>query len=348
MAYSSLISSPLKKKKNQTKLLAYLHELQRPRVVGTCREHQVWAWESRRKCCIPLSVAIKDATFGWESSFLQEYVWVPDTFPYICSTCRGRRRTEESGGRRWWEEPCLNACSASAIRHDPSDPGFARSQATAFISRRLRVTHNSGILNKQLIHTVAAWFHTSALIRCGTNETNGRCKKAQICSELLSHPPFPMNYRGVQSNVASPPIDHRTTAHIRPRLSGRYSALFLCFRPWGWCSVVQEKFNKCRAASMLYSPYCNLTCHVKWNNWIPFSFFTICYYMLWCKHSTVIKQQPVWVLYSFPSLTGRGGQHVNVRWRKLLKWQPSSFFFGLVTSIFSGPIISLSTCERST
>lgn len=235
MAYSSLISSPLKKK-NLTKLLAYLRDLQRPRVVRTCREHQVWSWESRGKCCIPLSVAIKDATFGWESSFLQEYVGVPDTFPYICSTCRGRRRMEESGGIRWGEEPRLTTCSASAIRRDLSDPDFARSQATGFISRKLRATHNSWILNRHLIHTVVVWFHTSASISCGVNEANGRCKNAQICSDLLSHLPFPMNYRGVQTNIASSP----TISHIRPELSGRYSALFLCFRPWGWCCCTRE------------------------------------------------------------------------------------------------------------
>lgn len=256
----------------KTKLLSYLHELQWPRVVRTCRKHQVWSWESRRKCCIPLSVAIKDATFGWESSFLQEYVWVPDTFPYICSTCRGRRRMEESGGRRWWEEPRLTTCSASAIRRVRSDPDFACSQATGFISRKLRATHNSWIWNKHLIHTIGVWFHTSASISCRVNEANGRCTNAQICSELLSHLPFPMNYCGVQSNRASSPIDHRTVSQVRPGLWEIFNSFsfFPTLRLVLCCTREVQQMQSC---FNLFFPHCNLTCHVKWNNWIPFSLF---------------------------------------------------------------------------
>lgn len=112
-----------------------------------------------RKCFIPLSVTIKDAMFGPEWSFLQEHVWVPDTFPYICSTCRGRS-VEERGGCSWGEDLRLTTCSASVI--SPTLMHFSSTQATGFSSRKLRVTHNSWIFNKHLIYTIDIWIRAAS------------------------------------------------------------------------------------------------------------------------------------------------------------------------------------------
>lgn len=111
-------------------------------------------------CCIPLSVAIKDATFGLERSFLPEYVWVPDKFPYICSSCRSRRRVEDSGGRSWWEDPSLTTCSTSVIKHVLSNPPhFTQAVPKQMVSAaESSEWHNSWILNKRLIYTVHIWF----------------------------------------------------------------------------------------------------------------------------------------------------------------------------------------------
>lgn len=107
-----------------------------------------------RMCFIPLSVTITDAMLGSEWSFLQEYIWVPDTFPYICSTCR-ERRVEECGGCSWGEDLRLTTCSASVT--SPTLIYFSSTQATGFSSRKRRVTHNSWIFNKHLIYTIDIW-----------------------------------------------------------------------------------------------------------------------------------------------------------------------------------------------
>lgn len=147
-----------------------------------------------RKCCIPLSVAIKDATFGSERSFLPEYVWVPDTFPYICSSCRRRRRVEDSGGRSWWEDPSLTTCSTSVIKHVLSNPP----DFTQAVPKQMVSAAESSEWHTIAESSTSAWFtsstsdfkRTSALISRsgnGISEANGSCENAQICSLMNSY-----------------------------------------------------------------------------------------------------------------------------------------------------------------
>lgn len=128
-----------------------------------------------RTCFIPLSVTITDAMFGSEWSLLQDYVWVPDTFPYICSTFIGRR-VEECGVGSWGEDLRLTNCSASVIF--PTLIHFGSTQATAFSSTKLRVTQELDL--QQAPHLQHRHLNLSArlLQSTGAETASGRLMEA--------------------------------------------------------------------------------------------------------------------------------------------------------------------------